>query len=202
MKRFLVLGLLAGLVLFASESNAGVLKFAGTTSSAQSAADGLAWSMDVVFTPASGAIANISSAVLTIGTETFLLNTNVLSNPDTVTVTSVGGPNNDTATLAMHFLGSSPSSVGSTVAILTSLVVNGKVDVPAVASDANIAALAALGNLVTGGSLVVAPGFGGTGSNLITLNGSIPVPEPSSVILLTGLGLVVGRRFLRRVSKK
>jgi len=158
--------------------------------------------MDVVFTPASGAIANISSAVLTIGTETFLLNTNVLSNPDTVTVTSVGGPNNDTATLAMDFLGSSPGSVGSTVAILTSLVVNGKVDVPAVASDANIAALAALGNLVTGGSLVVAPGFGGTPSNLITLNGSIPVPEPSSVILLTGLGLVVGRRFLRRVSKK
>jgi len=199
MKRFLVLGLLAGLVLFASESNAGVLKFAGTTTSGTPAANSLPWTLDVVFTPSGTAAANITSAILVIGSETFLRNTG--GNIDSVTVNSVGGSNNDTATLAIDFLASTPGSLGGTVAILTGLTVNGTVDVPPVASDANIAALAGLGNSVTGGTLILLPGFGGV-LNTITLDGTIPVPEPSSVILLTGLGLVVGRRFLRRVSKK
>jgi len=198
MKRLWVLGLLVCFSLV-PVAEGGVLNFAGTTTSGTSAANSLAWTLSVVFTPASGAVANISSATLVVGNQTFLRNS--AGNADTITVNSVAGVNNDTATLAIDFLQSTPGSLGSAVAILTNLTLNGKVDVPTVANDANIALLAQQNNTVTNGSFILFPGFAG-GVDTITLNGSVPAPEPSSVLLLTGLGLVVGRRYLRKMLKK
>ncbi|MFN9079277.1 MAG: PEP-CTERM sorting domain-containing protein, partial [Planctomyces sp.] len=55
----------------------------------------------------------------------------------------------------------------------------------------------ALGNTVSGPSSVTLFDLG-LGTVSITLNGSVPVPEPSSIGILAGLGLVVGRRVYKR----
>ena len=45
------------------------------------------------------------------------------------------------------------------------------------------------------------PGTAG-GSLQVDLTGFVAVPEPGSIALLSGLGLVVGRRLLKRRAKK
>lgn len=184
--------MMACLGLFSQQAQAGVLAFGGTTASTDSNYNGLGWNISLTYTANNaGPTANITAAVLTLGASSYLLNTS--GQADTLTVNSVGGANNDTITFAMDFVGA--SSFGTTFFALTGLTINGKTDVPAIASDANIAALAAIRNTVTGGNLVVVPG---PSSGLITLSGSIPVPEPGSVALLSGLAIVVGRRLLKR----
>ncbi|MFN5199111.1 MAG: hypothetical protein ACK5MS_17655, partial [Planctomyces sp.] len=81
---------------------------------------------------------------------------------------------------------------------VSGLTVQGKADVAsAIASDANISLLAALGNSVSGPSSVTL--FDTVlGVVTVTLNGSVPVPEPSSLGILACLGLVVGRRVYKR----
>jgi len=76
------------------------------------------------------------------------------------------------------------------------LFVQGDVNIsPLTASDANIAALSKLGNAVTAS-------FTDTSANSITFTGSVIAPEPGSVAILGGLGLVVGRRIWKRRSAK
>ncbi|MFM7867028.1 MAG: hypothetical protein ACKPHU_22680, partial [Planctomycetaceae bacterium] len=78
------------------------------------------------------------------------------------------------------------------------LTVQGKADVvSAIASDANIALLAAVGNTVTGPNSLTLFDTG-LGVVQVTLNGSVPVPEPASVGLLACLGLVAARRAMKR----
>jgi len=180
-------------VCFAQQAQAGVLRFGGTTSSGDAAYNGLGWVLSLTYTANNaGPSANITAAVLTIGNSNYLLNTGGTFS-DTLTVTQVSGANNDTIVFAMDFVGT--PSFGSAAFILSALTLNGKTDVSAIASDANIAALAAINNTLTGGSLVVVPG---PNTALITLNGAIPAPEPGSVALLSGLAIVVGRRLLKR----
>jgi len=76
------------------------------------------------------------------------------------------------------------------------LFVQGDVNIsPLTATDANIAALSKLGNAVSGN-------FTDLSANSITFTGSVIAPEPGSVAILTGLGLVVGRRIWKRRSAK
>ena len=175
-----------------SQVQAGVLGFGGVTSSGDSAYNNLSWSLLLTYTANnSGATANITAATLTLGVNSYLLNT--AGNPDSLTVNSVAGVNNDTITFGMDFLGS--GGVGTAAFILSGLTLNGKTDVPAIASDANILALAAPLNTLTGGLVVLFPG---PSTGAISLSGSIPVPEPGSIAILSGLAIVVGRRYLKR----
>jgi len=193
MKKSVCFALMACLGLFSQQAQAGVLRFGGTTSSGDAAYNGLGWVLSLTYTANNaGPSANITAAVLTIGNSNYLLNTGGTFS-DTLTVTQVSGANNDTIVFAMDFVGT--PSFGSAAFILSALTLNGKTDVSAIASDANIAALAAINNTLTGGSLVVVPG---PNTALITLNGAIPAPEPGSVALLSGLAIVVGRRLLKR----
>lgn len=175
-----------------SQSQAGVLGFGGTTSSGDPAYNNLGWSLLLTYTANNaGPTANITAATLTLGANNYSLNT--AGNADSLTVNSVAGANNDTISFGMDFLGS--GGVGTNAFILSGLTLNGKTDVPAIASDANILALAAMTNTLTGGGLVLVPG---PSTGLIALSGSVPVPEPGSIAILSGLAIVVGRRYLKR----
>lgn len=193
MKKSVCFALMACLGLFSQQAQAGVLGFGGTTASADSNYNGLGWNISLTYTANNaGPSANITAAVLTLGASSYLLNTS--GQADTLTVNSVGGANNDTITFAMDFVGA--AGVGTTFFALTGLTLNAGADVgSAVASDANIAALSQPRSTLTGGNLVVLPG---PTSGLVTLTGSIPVPEPGSIALLSGLAIVVGRRYLKR----
>ncbi|MFN4918917.1 MAG: hypothetical protein ACK524_08945 [Planctomyces sp.] len=176
-----------------SQSQAGVLKLAGTTSSATGVFDNLNWSFDAVYTQnLAGAAAVITSGVLKLGTTTLNVNTGTAG--DTITVTVDPGVNDDRLVIAFDY-GNSGTILGGSVSGLT---VQGKADVAsAIASDANISLLAALGNSVSGPSSVTLFDTG-LGVVTVTLDGSVPVPEPSSLGILACLGLVVGRGVYKR----
>lgn len=176
-----------------SQSQAGVLKLAGTTSSATGAFNNLNWTFDAVFTQnLAGAAAAITSGVLKLGTTS--LNVNPVTVGDAITVTIDPGVNDDRLVIAFDVNGTGTVLGGA----VSGLTVQGKADVAsAIASDANISLLAALGNTVSGPSSVTLFDSG-LGVVSITLNGSVPVPEPSSIGILACLGLVVGRRVYKR----
>jgi len=195
MKRLVFLAILAVLGGFSPASQGGVLKLAGTTASATGAFNNLAWSLDAVYTEnLAGPSAGIASGVLKLGTTTLLVNATTAG--DSITVTVDTGANDDRLVLAFDVLGTG-SILGGAVAGLT---VNGKADVAsAIASDANIQLLGALGNSVSGPSALTLFDSG-LGVISVTLNGSVPVPEPTSFGLIACLGLVVVRRMTKRKS--
>ncbi|MFM7862796.1 MAG: hypothetical protein ACKPHU_01185, partial [Planctomycetaceae bacterium] len=99
MKKFVCFAMMACLGLFAQQAQAGVLSIAGTTSSATSAFNNLAWSLNVVYTPnLTGAAAGISSGVFQLGART--LNVNTANSGDTITVTIDPGVNDDRLVIA------------------------------------------------------------------------------------------------------
>jgi hypothetical protein len=199
MKNLFKAGLMVALAVIstATSSQAGVLGFTGTTTSGSSAPlNSKAWSLALTYTEnLSGSAAAITAATLTIGTETFLLNTG-FGTPQIV-VTPVTGANNDQLGITAFFSNSTPGGVGNGGFSFLNLIVNGTADITGLAaSDANIQALGAkIATPVTGGFAF------GTGLNA-TLNGSVPAPEPGSIALLSGLGLIVGRRMLKRRAAK
>ncbi|MCE2794320.1 MAG: hypothetical protein ACK5A1_09890 [Planctomyces sp.] len=155
----------------------------------------------MTYTPGAGATATITAATLLIGTESFSLNTSGPGDgPDTITVAQIAGLDNDEMTLVADFTPSIPGAYGSVIAELTGFKVQGKADISSnVASDPNLQLLGSIGNLVTAGSFRVFPHGGASGvAEIVTLTGAVPAPEPGSFALLAGLGLVAGRRFLKR----
>ncbi|MFM8727330.1 MAG: hypothetical protein ACKON9_19625 [Planctomycetaceae bacterium] len=172
MKKLVCFAMMACLGLFSQQAQAGVLSIAGTTSSATSAFNNLAWSLSVVYTPnLAGAAAGISSGVFKLGATT--LNVNTVTTGDTITVAIDPGVNDDRLVIAYDF-SASGTILGGAVSGLT---VQGKADVgSAIASDANIALLAALGNTVTGPSSVTLFDSG-LGVVSVTLNGRYQFPS-------------------------
>jgi len=197
MKRFVFVAILAILGSFTPESHGGVLTLAGTTSSPTGVFNALPWSLNIVYNANNvGAAAGIASGLFKIGTTSLVVNTATAG--DTATVSIDSGVNDDRLVIAFDF-SSSGTIFGGAVSGLT---VEGKADVSsAIASDANIQLLAAMGNTVTGPNSVTLFDSG-LGVVTITLNGSVPVPEPSSVGLVACLGLVVARRIVKRRSSK
>jgi len=202
MKNLFKAGLMVALAVIstAASSQAGILKFGGTTqSSAPTPFNSKSWALALTYTANNGgAVATVTAASLTIGAETFLLKTSGAANAPTITVNSVTGANNDTLGIVLEFQGSTPGGYGSIISLLSPFTVNGTDDVAsAIASDVNIQTLGAkIGNTFAGQFLPVLPG------QPIALSGSVPAPEPGSIALLSGLGLIVGRRMLKRRSAK
>jgi len=201
MKNFLKSGLLVAVAVMslASSSNAGVLGFSGTTGTHTTPAfSNVAWTMALTYTAnAGGPVAAITAGSLTIGGEIFALDLTPLA-PNTLTVASVTGLKNDTLAINAYFEASTPGGFGTAVALLSPFTVTGTDIVgAAVATDTNIQNLGAtIGNTFTGQFLAVLPGVP------VTLNGSVPAPEPGSIAVLCGLGLIVGRRVLKSRSSK
>lgn len=212
MKRMLlVLAVVMGMTASASAEQ---IYFRGTASAAGTGSqffNGRLWTMLVTYTPApASGPATITAATLfwysndatDHKNESFNLiaPNNVAGNQ--IDVNQNAGANNDALTFQTEF-GPSELGRGATFAFMDNLVVTGQTDVPtSEASLANITALGKVGNSVAG-TFRVSPRPGtASGSLQVNLNGFTAVPEPGSIALLSGLGLVVGRRLLKRRAKK
>ncbi|MEI7700462.1 MAG: hypothetical protein WCK86_11745 [Planctomycetia bacterium] len=199
MKNFLKSGLLVAVAVMslASSSQAGVLGFSGTTTAGSSSPfASKAWSLALTYTANnSGPTAVVTAATLVIGSETFGLNTG-FGSPQ-LALTPVAGTNNDTMSIQGFFNNSVPGAVGNGGFSFLNLTLTGTNDITGLAaSDANVQLLGAtIGNTVTGNFAF------GTGLTAV-LNGSVPAPEPGSIAVLCGLGLIVGRRVLKSRSSK
>jgi hypothetical protein len=147
---------------------------------------------------AGGPVAALTAGSLKIGGETFALLTAGPPVPNTLTVAVVAGTNNDTLAVNAYFQASTPGGFGSIVAVLAPFTVTGSDIVgSALATEVNIQNLGTtVDNTFTGSFLPVLP------SVPVALNGTVPAPEPGSVAVLCGLGLIVGRRVLKSRSSK
>ena len=187
-----------GCLLATHAANAGSIWFAGTVSGGA----GGNWFMKVQYTP------NSSGPAATTLSGTLELSGNTL-NFDSV---AVGGGGATSPVLTIDE--GNPADRVSIIAGLTgtggkSGILNSfnspttgfDIGTNPNATDANIAALTKLGTTVSGTVLNIS-GLGGGVFGTITLNGSVVAPEPGSIALLSGLGLVVGRRLLKRRAKK
>lgn len=210
MKRMLlVLAVVMGMTASVSAEQ---IYFRGTASASGTGSqfyNGRAWTMLVTYTPAASGPAAVTAATLFFYSndatdhknESFNLISpaNVAANE--IAVNQNVGANNDSLIIQTEF-GPSELGRGTTKAFMDNLVVTGQTDVGNTnGTVANITALGAIGNSVAG-TFRVAPRPGGTGSLQVNLTGFSAVPEPGSIALLSGLGLVVGRRLLKRRAKK
>jgi len=207
--------LLLGVALVASTVPAAAerVEFAGTLDpSAAAVFGGTNFYLLANFTPSGGAAATVVAnntwriSTLIAGTKTFNLANSGTFNKITVKdgATRAGGNSNEDY-LALGFRadtigGQFPDDAVNGDINLLQVDILGKVNVPLVASAANIYALAAYGNTVQG-TFTLANVTGNPGGSF-SFNGMI-VPEPGSIALLSGLGLVVaGRIWKRRSAKK
>jgi hypothetical protein len=206
---FLVLAVVMGMTASASAEQ---IYFRGTASASGTGSqlfNGRLWTMLVTYTPAASGPATITAATLfwysndatDHKNESFNLiaPANVAGNQ--IDVNQNAGANNDSLTFQTEF-GPSELGRGTTSAFMDNLVVTGQTDVANTNGTlANITALGKVGNSVAG-TFRIAPRPGGSGSLQVNLTGFTAVPEPGSIALLSGLGLVVGRRLLKRRAKK
>lgn len=194
--------LTAALIAVASiqTASAGTLTFAGTTTGSNTLFGGKPWSLALTYTPGVSSVATVTSATLLIDVYSFSLKTSGPGDaPDTITVSQISGPNNDEMTIVADFEPSVPGAYGSVIAELSGFKVQGKADISGnVASDPNLQLLGSIGNLVTAGSFRFFPNGSLGVADIVTLSGAVPAPEPGPFALLAGLGLVAGRRFLKR----
>ena len=211
MKRMLlVLAVVMGMTASVSAEQ---IYFRGTASASGTGSqfyNGRLWTMLVTYTPAVSGPATVTAATLfwysndatDHRNESFNLvaPANVANNE--IAVNQNAGSNNDGLTIQTEF-GPSELGRGTTAAFMDNLVVTGQKDVANTnGTVANITALGAIGNSVAG-TFRVAPRPGTAGGSLqVNLTGFVAVPEPGSIALLSGLGLVVGRRLLKRRAKK
>lgn len=187
-----------GCLLATHAANAGTIWFAGTVTGGA----GGNWFMKVQYTPnGSGSAATALSGTLELSGNTLNFDTVAVGvGPATSPVLTIeeGSPSDRVSILAgLTGTGGKSGILSSFYSPATGI----DIGVNPNATDANIAALTNLGTTVSGTVLNIS-GLGGGFLSNITLNGSVVAPEPGSIALLSGLGLVVGRRLLKRRAKK
>jgi len=187
-----------GCLLATHAANAGTIWFAGTVTGGA----GGNWFMKVQYTPnGSGSTATALSGTLELSGNTLNFDTVAVGGgPATSPVLTIeeGSPSDRVSILAgLTGTGGKSGILSSFYSPATGI----DIGVNPNATDANIAALTKLGTTVSGTVLNIS-GLGGGFLSNITLNGSVVAPEPGSIALLSGLGLVVGRRLLKRRAKK
>lgn len=197
MKRLFSALAVVGCLLASHAANAGEIWFAGTSSLGASGN----WFMKVNYTPnAGGPAATALSGTLTLGSNTLNLVSLTVGPTTTNPILSIeeGSPNDRVSIISGLTNASASGVLSSFYSPGTSTLDLGS---NPNATDSNIMALTKLGTAVSGTVLNVG-GLGGPLFGNITLSGFVVAPEPGSIALLSGLGLVVGRRLLKRRAKK
>lgn len=180
-----------GIVILAgsTRAQAAQLWFNGTVL-APVADAGTAFSLTLAYT-AGASFASIDSATLIIGTQKW---GSLASGANQITIDA----SKTQMIIVANFAPSTPGNLGSTVANLT-FNVTGNSTVPSqVASEANINALFSSQKSASGTFLLIpfAPPFSGPA---LTLAGDLySVPEPTSGLFLSAIGIFAGCRYLRR----
>jgi len=214
MKR-VIFSVLAVLGLAASVSAEQVyFRGTATTTSGQDPAglfNNRLWTLLLTYTPNNSGPATVTAASLFFYSndatnhknETFsLIAASNVAQGNVIEVQQKTGANNDALQIGTEF-GASELGRGATFAYYDNLVVTGTSDVSSTnGTAANIQQLAALGNSLSGTFRLSPRPSTGSGSLQVNLTGFAAVPEPSTVALLSGLGLVIGRRVWKRRSAK
>jgi hypothetical protein len=203
MKNFLKSGLLVAVAVMslAGSSQAGVLKYSGTTSGATagySAYNNIGWSLVMNYAPSVTPIANITSTVLAKTTLTFATAT-----PQVYTFSTVLSSGTIVVDSSADTLTASGMLFTPAFGKLNSFVVTSEFDASAsVADDVTLQALGgAIGSTFTGTFEFLDAGASSVLGSVV-LSGTVPAPEPGSIAVLCGLGLIVGRRVLKSRSSK
>ncbi len=213
MKR-VIFSVLAVLGLAASVSAEQVyFRGTATTTAAQDPAglfNNRLWTLLLTYTPNSSGPATLTAASLFFYSnnatdhknEAFsLIAASNVSQGNVIEVQQNSGSNNDGLKIGTEF-GPSELGRGANSAYYDNLVITGTSDVSNTnGTVANIQQLAALGNSVSG-TFRLDPRPSGSGTLQVNLTGFVAVPEPSTVALLSGVGLVIGRRVWKRRSAK
>jgi len=201
MKNFLKSGLLVAVAVMslAGTSNAGILNFGGTTGTildgSKAGFDNIAWTLSVTFT---GAVTPLTNASITAATL-------VLSAATPVTYAFTGTPgtltvNGGTDKIDIAGINLVNGGYGDFGTLTFSLSSTFNAPPGAIADEATVMALGtAIGSTYTG-TFAFQNGPNSPGS--VFLNGSVAAPEPGSIAVLCGLGLIVGRRVLKSRSSK
>jgi len=180
--------------------NANPLYFQGsaTTANLPTAVSGSFVLSNLAYTASTGAIAAVNSA-------SFALS---MAGSSTANFTDIKGglgasknrlrvQNLNTLLVNVHWAGDTNNSIGTATSELDLTIVSTKNVAANVASQANIDFLIANANSITGNFF--ANGQGSLPDTDFELVGTLnAVPEPSTWGLLAGIGMVVGRRYLRR----
>ncbi len=194
--------LVAAVAVYAPTGQAANVTFSGVTSSNSTLGNfqsGNAFTISIDYTPVtSGTVASVTGSTLTISTnsgdKTFLGGTGSMT---------LGAGNPTPLNINISYDNSS-AAVGQPYNGNLTLTVTPVSGVFTIASQANIESiirpLSAYGGDIKG--VVFAPGTFSSPKDAVSFSGSIAVPEPGSIGLLTGLGCVVGRRLWRRRQQK
>lgn len=194
--KFAIVLVLAG-SLSTSTASAAPVSFLGTVDGAANSlfAPGTIVTLALDLTPGAGVTAPISTASLTIGLETW----NVLIGGINDVATIVpNGPATDNLDIQAFFSPSTPGGIGGAGLSLLQLTIFGVDDLGAAptASAGNIGLLAKNNNVATGSLVLAGLGVPG-GATVVNFSGTA-IPEPGSMALLSGLGMVFGFGAWRR----
>jgi hypothetical protein len=162
------------------------------------------WTLLVTYTPSTTYRADVTAAVFQVtrfGT-TYTWNSLESSTQNRIRISSF----KNAYDLSIRFQGPSSTPIGSTTgqfqADVDITVGGGAVVALREATEANVNLLTSTGSLV-GGKFLVDPDLPFDTDGMLPLDGvPRPVPEPTSVMLLSGLGLVAGRRVMARRRQK
>jgi hypothetical protein len=185
--------------MFASQANAATVGFTGTTGAGSlgAFAAGTPVTLTLTYTPVGlggGLTAVVTAASLNIQGFTPW---NSLTGVNTISIVP-NGAGNDNLSVSLNF--NPAGGLGTTVATL-SMTFSGDEDLGLNpdATEANVGAIlftASGGNPASGNFTFIGGGIPGFG--IAPLSGAAVVPEPGSMMLLSGLGLVLGRRAWKR----
>ena len=180
----------------AAQADAGTVRFAGTVAPASGPFPiGTPIELAAIYTPTAGLVAPVTSAVLTVGGETW----EVLAAGTNEIEIIPNGPGPDDLAVTLNFAPSDPGGLGPDVSELNLLIFGGDHLGPGASTD--------------GGDLSLIHQLGDPGSGTLSLLDTSPfslvnvsfsgtaVPEPGSVALLSGLGLVMAGGIWRRRRK-
>jgi len=196
----------AAMVLAAAVSagvgQAAVLEIAGLTGPTSDGTilqNGKSFSLSITYNDSATSTANVQTSTLTVdtnaGLKTFVFgagSTGTLSltaNNPTVLQINIGYVNGGAST-GQPIVGTLSFTVTGATKLSNTLL-----------TEANVGQIVKPGNAFSGTlNAVILSGVGGVGNT--SFNGILAVPEPGSIGLLTGLGLVCGRRVWRRRQQK
>ena len=203
--------LVAVVAVYAPTGQAANVSFSGVLSNATNTgvsvlSNGDAFTLNLEFSEnTTGTTTTLSSSLttLTINTATAGVKTLVFGTGSTGNITlSTPAGGNTQAAVSISFTDNSnfgtPQPIGGT---LNFTMIGSRVISPLTLTQANMSQIFS-GNSTYSGSLVNVFITTPPSNSSADLNGTIPVPEPGSIGLLTGLGCVVGRRLSRRRQQK
>jgi hypothetical protein len=199
---FSLAALFAVLAVSASHATAANVTFSGLTAAPVSTSGlfqiGKNFTLSVDYDEDAGASGNVTGSTLSVetntGIKTFILGDgagtlSLLAGDPTVLQISISYDNPNAA---------AGQPYGGTLL----MNVTGASQIPRVLSAANVAQIVRGGNAYSGNLTSVSMNGSPAGLSRTGFSGTLAVPEPGSIGLLTGLGCVVGRRLWRRRQQK